>query len=288
MVNFTNNSLGSAFIGINKNRLKTYADGYNAISVYLKDKADFQIELFNPTKGSLLAKIKLNGEYISQKGLVLKPGERVWLDRYIDENKKFQFSTYEVESGDYQVDNAIRENGLVEVEFYDEKIQDYSGGITWNPNDIFYSNTGTIKSGSFGHTTTTNDRGGFYGNTSFTSSVLGDYDLPARDFLNLNDTQGPIGPFATSGPAGEEGPLGYQPKSKETGRVEKGNASTQSFNEVDMEFNLWVTNTVTYKIVPESYLNLTSDDVRVKYCTNCGKKITKTAWKFCPDCGEKI
>lgn len=259
MTNYGTNSLPAAFIGINKNRLKTYSAGYNLTSVYLEDKQDFQIELFNPTENSVLAKIKLNGKYISDKGLVLRPGERVWLDRYIDENRKFQFSTYQVEANDYQVDNATRNNGLVEIEFYDEKIRN-TINTAWTTNTIYYSNT--TQSPTFGHSTLTS----------------------SNDFLNFEP--GVRGIVGDQGPTGDSG---LRSKSlKETGRVEKGETSNQNFNEVDMEFNSWVFHTVKYKIVSASELNLNSNDVRVKYCTDCGKKITKTTWKFCPDCGEKI
>jgi hypothetical protein len=267
MVNYTSNSLPSAFIGINKNRLKTYSEVYKLTSVYLEDKQEFQIEIFNPTQKPVLAKIKLNGEYISVRGLVLKPGERVWLDRYIDENKKFKFSTYTVENNNYQVDNAIRNNGLVEIEFFDEIIK-YNTSF----------NTGFVTTNNYFSTGTT----AFptYGNATFTSSVNN-----GSDFLDLDMNSSCCN---SRGIVGSSGNTLKSKSLKETGRIEKGDYSNQSFNEVSMDFNLWSFHTVTYKIVPASEAKLTTDDVRVKYCTNCGKKITKTNWTFCPDCGTKI
>src|SRR6185369_9879640 len=85
----------TAQLCINKSRLKVY-NKETSPTYYLTNGQEFQIELFNPTTDTILAKIQLNGKYISQGGLVLRPGERVFLERYIDVAKKFLFETYEV------------------------------------------------------------------------------------------------------------------------------------------------------------------------------------------------
>ena len=60
----------SAHITTNRNRFKVYGD-----SIYLKDQQKFEIELFNPNSISYLAKIKINGNEISNSGILLKPGQ---------------------------------------------------------------------------------------------------------------------------------------------------------------------------------------------------------------------
>ncbi|MFM7978380.1 MAG: hypothetical protein ACKPKO_03610, partial [Candidatus Fonsibacter sp.] len=57
--------------------------------VFLNDGDEFEIELFNPLTECVLADIKLNGQSISKTGLVLKPGQRFYLDCFIDDKKKF-------------------------------------------------------------------------------------------------------------------------------------------------------------------------------------------------------
>ena len=89
--------------------------------VYLKDKEEFQIELFNPLTDCVLADIKLNGNTISQSGLVIRPGERFYLDCFVDDNKKFVFNTYEVEDSQ-STKVAISKNGMLEVFFYKENV----------------------------------------------------------------------------------------------------------------------------------------------------------------------
>jgi hypothetical protein len=105
----------TAFVTKSKQRVKQYNR-----TVYLNSGDEFELELFNPTQSKVLAKIKLNGVYISMAGIVLRPGERVYLERYLDSARKFLFNTYTV-SDDPDTRQAIEKNGLVEVEFYKEK-----------------------------------------------------------------------------------------------------------------------------------------------------------------------
>jgi len=81
----------TAHITVGKQRLKQ-----NGSVVYLKDGDEFEVEIFNPQQNSVLAKLKINGNYIGGGGVVLKPGQRVFLERYLDEARKFKFETYEV------------------------------------------------------------------------------------------------------------------------------------------------------------------------------------------------
>src|SRR4051812_2130373 len=96
-----------AFITKGKNRLKQ-----NGNHVYLDNNEEFEIELFNPRTVTVMAKIKINGQLIPGGGLVLKPGQRYFLDRYLDRAKKFLFSTYEIDGGDAQAVAATALNGL--------------------------------------------------------------------------------------------------------------------------------------------------------------------------------
>jgi hypothetical protein len=72
----------------NRNRLKTYDGGG---TIYLKDGQNFEIELFNPLDNRVLAKISINGKQISSSGIVLNPGQRIFLERFIDDDRKFMY-----------------------------------------------------------------------------------------------------------------------------------------------------------------------------------------------------
>ena len=59
--------------------------------VYLQNGQEFEIELYNPTSEVVMAKIEMNGKSISSSGIVLRPGERVFLERFLDNSNKFKF-----------------------------------------------------------------------------------------------------------------------------------------------------------------------------------------------------
>ena len=111
----TNNGIGTSFPEAHITRSKSKSRGrlkiYNNNTVYLDQGEEFEIEVFNPTTKTILAKIDFNGEMISHSGLVLRPGQRVFLERFFDDNRKFKFEVYEVEN----TDKAIAEAGIAKV-----------------------------------------------------------------------------------------------------------------------------------------------------------------------------
>jgi len=155
----------SAFITVRKQRQKQ-----NGKNVYLHDRTEFEIELHNPTNDSILAKISLNGNRISNSGVVLKPGQRIFLERYLDEDRKFLFETYEV-SDSKTNQRAIENNGLVIVEFFNKMLftnYGHLGGYTYFNNVPLLYGSGGIINGSF--TTTSLGTTSSIGNNS-TSEV---------------------------------------------------------------------------------------------------------------------
>ena len=76
-------------------------------------------------------------------------------------------------------------------------------------------------------------------------------------------------------------------KSLETGRVEKGAESNQTFVSSKDRFEYNSFSEWTWKILPSSVKPYDSKDLK-KFCTNCGSKIKKDSYKFCPNCGTKI
>ncbi len=134
------NNYPDAFITINKNRVRVYEND----SIFLKHNTEFEIEFDNRTTDIWMAKIKLNGEWTSESGLVLRPGEHVFLDTpnldSIDKNR-FLFETYKIEKGR---EDITKDNGLVEIFFYKKSL--ISNSIIWTnitsrDNTIPYSPT---------------------------------------------------------------------------------------------------------------------------------------------------
>jgi hypothetical protein len=214
----------TAFITVKKQRQKQ-----NGKNIYLHDKTEFEIELYNPTNDSVKATIELNGKSISTSGIVLKPGQRVFLERFLDIDRKFLFDTYDVDSNEIN-SKAIEDNGLVVVRFFTKFIRQYYDATnTFNAtrfNDVFYTNT-----------------------------------------LDINKISCSLS------------------KKIETGRVEMGDISNQSFGTSYETFNPWSSWVSEWKILPYSSKDLTTDDL-VKKC-GCGHKI-KSNYKFCPQCGNQV
>jgi DNA-directed RNA polymerase subunit M/transcription elongation factor TFIIS len=76
-------------------------------------------------------------------------------------------------------------------------------------------------------------------------------------------------------------------KSIETGRVEKGSSSDQSFTTVGKNFNSWTVSTSVWKILPESQRPVEKKDL-IEKCPKCSTKVKKSSWKFCPECGHQM
>jgi hypothetical protein len=234
-----------AFITVKKNRLKLYEDKNH----YLKSKSNFEIELFNPTSGKVLAKIWINDKLISAAGIVIMPGQRVFLERFLDDPKKFQFDTYEVDDVK-ETEKARSKNGLVKVSFFGEvniRSNYWSGA----------SNTLLLGSSTSTLTTSGTTTGMYNGNVSFTS--------------------GTSGVVSTSNSA-------YNTKSVETGRVNEGKKSDQTFSTTSGNFSDYAWHSYEFHLLPESLKAVEASEIR-NYCGECGVRIRKSSWKFCPNCG---
>jgi hypothetical protein len=170
-MNYTTKQVGkpTAHVTKKKSRLKVY----NGNTVFLGDKDNFEFEIHNPTQKSVLCKIKLNGEYISTGGVVIKPGQRVFLERFLDTNNKFEFSTYEVKDTSANK-TAIDLNGDVRIEFYNEQTYQPNYGTTLNLGGNLNTtiNTGSPWYGVITCTTSNSAPMAYYSNTSSVSNTI--------------------------------------------------------------------------------------------------------------------
>ena len=205
--------------------------------VYLSDKSEFEIELFNPLKDCVLADIKLNGKSISKTGLILKPGQRFYLDCFIDDKKKFVFNTYDVDNTD-EVKSAIEKNGLLEVFFYKETFNSWNGTITTNgyPWRNYY----------YGGVTTTQLTGSGM-NTNIGTCINSIYTTSTSTVTSYN----------SSNLSNSENTL-----SIETGRIEKGDASNQKFKSVNMDFDSYYISSTIIQLLPDSRKPIEASDLK--------------------------
>jgi len=291
-------AMPAAHLAVNKSRLKVYKNVGPMPTYYLQKGQEFQIELFNPTQDVVLAKISLNGKAISQGGLVLNPGQRVFLDRYIDVAKKFLFDTYEVSGQSEEVKKAIENNGDIKVEFYRERQPISYGNPIWvngsSTTTLGAYNTGTdpqyLKTTLSAGNGSVNLTGSLSSQGISTSSVNFSSDIPTMDWMSQELSRDNTKTLSDEAPASKtirsRGILAK--KSIETGRVEAGSESDQTFKYVNKTFEYFPFCTVEYKLLPVSQKINTVADIQVKrYCTQCGAKTGRTD-RFCSSCGNKI
>lgn len=235
----------TANVTTNKGRLKIYSDN----KVYLNSGQEFEIELYNPKDISVLAKISLNNQEIGGGGIMLRPGERVFLERFLDTDRKFKFDTYFVDGKNPDTKRAIKHNGKVKVEFYEEQINNSYNPIIINDNWNHKIDWDYYNQPVFGTV-----------NNIFNSANVNKTNICSTNNL--------------------------QSKKIETGRVEAGDKSDQKFEYVNKNFCYWPCATSEYQILPLSQKHAAVSDIRV-YCTGCGKR-AKPADNFCSKCGNKL
>lgn len=255
------------FITTNKNRLKLYQldDSVNGANgcVFMYDNQEFELEMYNPNNFIILGKIFINNKIVSDHGIVIRPGERLYLDRYLHGNKKYCFNKYLVENI-VQNTKAIKDNGLVRVEFYKEQ------SIT---------------------------------STSITVSTMQYYQLPNNPWPWFEQPwvwtpwvqpqPSTIEPIYTSDTThinccNTTNTITSQkcdnPDEIVTGIVGMGNESKQLVYDYNGQFENVSFYQVEYKILPIE--NIAAADMR-KYCS-CNYRIRKDSWKYCPKCGNKL
>ena len=238
--------------------------------VYLQDKEEFIIELFNPLQDCVLADIKLNGNSISKSGLVLNPGQRFYLDCFIDDKKKFIFNTYEVEDTT-EVTNAIAKNGLLEVFFYKETVvninnwnnrfnkiivEKYYPTYPWwgttNPYTVYGNGITT------GNSFNTKTLGGSLVTT--TANTVNTYcSTGAIDLTNLKSSNSS---YFSSNSIPINSSIQTYSSNIETGRVEKGEKSKQKFESVDMDFDNYYIASTIIQLLPDSRKPVETKDIK--------------------------
>ena len=281
-----NNTEKLAKLAINKSLLKEYSNSSNERIIYMNDGTEFQIQVFNPYSYVIGVSFEFNNHNNTSQLLVLRPGERVWLDRFLDNESKLLFSTYQV-GASKEVQEAIKDNGNLCIKFYKERenkpqisyVKTYP--YDWNIKpietiDVYYNNIGNS------YCLDNNSNINCASTANFCSTIEGSLNLDS------SITQASAASTYTSYSSSASTKLRSLSKSKsiETGRIEKGSHSNQRFENVYKDFEYWPFKTEYIKILPTSQKQINSNDLQKKYCHECGKKLNPK-FKFCPSCGAK-
>lgn len=231
-MNKQQNSKVQAYVSVNKNRLKIYEDN----KYYLSNGTNFEIELVNNDDKKYLVEIYLNEQSIGS--IVIGANSHNYLERYIDNNRKFQlFNTFEIDDVD-ETKEAQERNGRIQIYFYPQislshpSFEDRISSI----NDLLKITTG--------------------------SPVI-NYCSTTSDSLKSC----------------------YYTASIETGRINEGENSNQTFTYSSDKFEDRSTHSLDYQILP---ISLKPYEGIKTYCSECGTKIRHKNWKYCINCGTKL
>lgn len=291
-------TLNMVKIAMNKSLLKEYNVNGKRV-VYLNDGDEFQIQILNPHPFRIGVSIKFNNSSSSVRKLIINPGERVWLERYLDDDKKLRFNSYWVDKDNPIVEKAITDNGKISIEFYKE--QEYSPLTHIYEPHIYYDTTYTsptalsakpyyddFKVGDNHHTNTTADLWVNYCQSTSKPEALKASTLSIEG--NASATSATASWLSTTSNTASI-KVGtnscVNAKKKETGRIEKGGYSHQSFNDVSLNLEPFAFGWETIYIFPASEKPITVKDLQKRYCPECGRKV-KERFKFCPFCGTKL
>lgn len=278
---FIENTNDMAKIAIDRSLLKEYKTREDSRVVYMNDGDEFQIQLFNPEQFTIGAEIYINGKKISNRILAIYPGQRCWLERYLDENVKFKFATYNVDNPDEDssVAKAIANNGKIEIRFYKEMpCPDTNSGTIWTTNPIINWDTKWNSSDNFLNTAPKLSLSSVTSADVQINSICGCAEY-AANAVNTSAVNSASKSFSTP-------TIKKLSKTVETGRVSKGSYSSQKMEDVNILFSSLPFKSETIKILPTSRKPYTLSDIQKIYCTNCGRKLN-TKYKFCPYCGTK-
>lgn len=248
----TINNVPEIFITMNKSREKVY----NENKIYLKDKSNFEIEMFNTKSEPVGFEITINGKLLSKSLIILKPAERIFLDRYIDTNNKFSFETYTVDDNE-KTKTIINNNGKIQIRCFLEKsnLPKFDSNIVWSTYP-YYDYSGTI----------TTD--GVNTNNVYNSST---YTIPNNWCCCTYTSNNNLVNTPTN-------------STIETGRIGKGDKSDQTFETINFQTNDFSFHTIEYQLLPISCIE--KQQFRIK--CECGAKKKSDKWKFCPKCGNKF
>lgn len=263
-----NTSDKMARIAIDKHLQKEFT---NDRIVYLNDGQEYQIQLYNPLGRRIGAEISIDGRDLAGM-VIIRPGERIWLERYLDDARKFKFETYSV-NNTAQNQSAIAGNGKIEIRFYDEVYGDiFRYPYKFNTDDHLYSIYTNDDVCVYNYATVTSDGAV---NESATSLPTGGCTMTLTTQQNNWITDCSSNKYSN-----------YN-KKIETGRTEKGSHSDQKFSSTSfIPSNDWI----YYECIqlkPISQKQVGKHDLQKVYCTNCGRRL-KPEYKYCPVCGTKV
>ncbi len=267
-----------ARIAVNKSVLPTHQNKDVKI-IFMEGNSEFEIEIFNPLTKKIAVDIQVNDVEKNSPLLVVRPGERIWLDCGLKNKKKFLFETYQVDGSKESLD-AIKNNGDITIKIYVEKEKSIEDCFDWVLPDIIWPKINPNPPYPW------TVYGPIYGNAS---DNTGSINFCQSNFsseeggMSVNSLGNTKGVNYSSEIKFEEASI----DSLETGMISEGRNSDTKFKMVNDEFDTTWSYVFKYKLLPASSKNFyTSKDLKLT-CQGCGKK-QKKGDLFCSKCGKKF
>jgi hypothetical protein len=255
-------TMPTAIITVNGNERKIYKDN----KIFLNNGDNFEIKFFNPTKNTIGAKINFDGKQ-SNEYLILRPGEQTSINRFLNENKKMKFETYQVNNNE-QTNKAIENNGLIEIFFFNEYIPFTYQEITYTP---YKSPWDSPYESPYKSPYKLPYKSPYKSPYTYDTNNTSSYNIRSCNNVNTN--------FNDMNFCDSDNKI-------ETGRIEKGETSEQSFTYKDIQFNIFSFHSIKYQLLPFSQKDSLN---KVKYyCSKCNYRIRQEKWKHCPNCGTEL
>ena len=232
----------------------------NSGEVHLPFGSNYKIRAKNNGWGRVKVKVKIDGSYIhpENQAFVINVSDQMDLERLItngDLNSGPRLKFVELSDGRVQ-DPTSKENGIVEVSFYRERMQPIQPFI-YDINDTYISDSPRFGSGDF----------------TCDSSPVNAYSTQLN--CSVSDNNG-----------GSVHKLSSRKMKSSNGATVGGSKSKQGFSLTD-DFDTEVIPTVLtlkmFGLSEPSYVKNT----RNKFCDSCGRKNRFKA-KFCSQCGSRI
>lgn len=220
--------------------------------IYLSDKQNFAFKFFNPLKEQIGAKITLNGQ-TDDNLLVIKPGQSITLERFLNESKKMIFETYKVDKSNPTAMEAIVNNGDIKVEFFKEE-PSKPNYDTWTNTNITFGGMNSCSCGTYAT----------LGNVQGMGSCSSNLKSKSMNMIPLEENE------------------------VETGRVEKGEKSNQNLEQVEIEFKTTPFLTQFLKLMPVSQARTYTETDIKSYCPSCRYRVRNQSWVYCPKCATKL
>jgi len=232
---------------------------YSGNTVYLSNGTEFEIEFFNKSSKTVCPSITVNGEGFKRSPVIYN-GQKYVLKDFITIPRKLLFQTYMVDALDNEVQEAIKDNGIIRIKYYYEKeIKKH-----FPPKSLYSEYEADLP---FGY-------------------------RPRRESVHFQPKSSKNAEDSVHFMPSNNNDYSREKPEFETGKIMKGSSSDIKYNSVKIDLDYSSSETQEIKILPLSKkpktINCNRCDVvsnsEANYCSNCGISFMEEITEDGSDC----